>query len=313
VAVTLTVSTSATTPVGTWPLSINAVTPGESAKTQTLTLLVGSAPDYTLSIANPSLTSSVNVPATFNGTLTAMNGYASAVALNCSPNAPPSCVVNPASALPSNTGIAFTATVSSPVSQAYNFSIVGVGSDVSTTTHSFPVSFNVLPSQSFDFTLSASPSSKSIAVGQSAIYSLDISPTTGVFPSNVGLSCSNLPPLTTCGFNPTQISSGSGDSVVTVTMSTTAPVPHIKYGMVGLFFPLLAAGLVGTPLRRRMFGAVIMLTLTFSVICCGGGLQGNGGGGGGNPGTPPGTYTVTLTATSSQVTHSTPVTLTVTQ
>jgi len=61
---------------------------------------------------------------------------------------------------------------------------------------------------------------------------------------------------------------------------------------------------------RTLNGAV---TLPFLVLfmSCGGGLQG-GGGGNGSPGTPPGTYAITITATSSNVTHSTPTPLSLT-
>jgi hypothetical protein len=52
------------------------------------------------------------------------------------------------------------------------------------------------------------------------------------------------------------------------------------------------------------------------VLCvsCGGGLQGNGttgGGGNGNPGTPLGTYNITVTATCGQVMHKAQASLTV--
>jgi hypothetical protein len=59
-----------------------------------------------------------------------------------------------------------------------------------------------------------------------------------------------------------------------------------------------------------------MLALVFSlaIVClsCGSGLQGNGGGSSGNPGTPPGTYNITVTATTGTITHSTTLALAVT-
>lgn len=67
--------------------------------------------------------------------------------------------------------------------------------------------------------------------------------------------------------------------------------------------------------RREKLKRLLMLScLALTTISCGGGLQGNNGSGGGsgNPGTKPGDYPITITATCGTVTHSAPVTLTVT-
>lgn len=325
VPMNLTVSTSGNTPLGTSQITIIASSAGSPDRTQPLTLTVGAAPDYSLTISNPSLTSNVNTPAVFNGTLTSINSYASPVHLSCGSGAPPSCVISPTSPAPSNSGALFTVTVSSAISQAYSFNINGVGTDPAAITHSAAVNFTALPVQTFDFTLSATPPSVTVSAGkQLALYSLDVSPNSGAFPSGVTFSCSKLPALTTCTFNPTQVSSGSGDSVVTLTVSTTAAIPAVAKaaGLLAMTLPLV--GIFW--LRHRPRGTKSLLSrdvriiavagIFFSVLTwasCGGGLQGGGGGGGsGSPGTPPGTYTITLTANSGAVTHSTPVTLVVT-
>jgi hypothetical protein len=64
--------------------------------------------------------------------------------------------------------------------------------------------------------------------------------------------------------------------------------------------------------RRRKITRVLLLVMVGWGIACGGGLQGNGGGGTGNPGTKPGLYDVTITATCGTVAHTTAVTLTIT-
>ena len=318
VAVTMTIATTTATPAGTFPIAISAAASGEPAKTQAITLLVNSSPDYSVSIANPSLSAAVNTPATFNGTLTAVNGYNSSVALSCGTGAPPTCTANPASVTPSAAGTPFTVTVSSSTSQSYNFNIVGAGNDSASTTHSAPVAFTATPSQSFDFTMGITPATASVPAGQPSNFSLDVNPTTGSFPANVSLSCSKLPALTTCTFNPAQVGSGSQDSVVAFTIGTTAPVAASVIG----FGPsiLALAGLVFTSRRKsrsktkRSTLITFILWLLVSALSCGGGLQGNGSGGGsGSPGTPPGTYTITVTATCGSVTHSAQVSLTVTQ
>jgi hypothetical protein len=120
-----------------------------------------------------------------------------------------------------------------------------------------------------------------------------------------------LPALSRCAFNPVQVASGSGSSAVTVSVSTTAPTSRTAGLLLGL---PLAALLFAKPQRHRLSRLLVCLCFVGAIASCGGGLQGNGStGGGGSPGTKPGSYTVTLTASSGTVTHSTNVTLTVSQ
>jgi hypothetical protein len=317
-SVNLQIATTPSTPLGTSPITITATTPG-AAKTQRLTLIVSDSPDYNLHIANSSLTTSVNLSAQFNGTLTSLNGYSSAVTLSCGPGAPPTCTVNPATAVPSSAGTSFVVTVSSNISQAYSFNITGIGSDPTAITHSQAVTFTAMPSQNFDFTMGITPASASVPVGQPTIFTLNVNPTTGSFPNNVSFVCSKLPALTTCGFNPTQVGSGSENSDVTFTLATTAPVPAFRTSTLATFvFAFPIAGLMclkRSKLRneiRRCALAILPFILILGLLSCGGGLQGNGGGGSGSPGTPPGTYTITVTATCGSVTHTAQVSLTVT-
>ena len=318
VSVGLSISTSSSTALGTFPISISATTAGAPAKTQTLSLKVGTSPDYVLNISNSSITTTVNASAQFNGSLTAVNGYASAVALSCGTGAPPTCTVNPANVTPTNAGTPFNVAVSSNVSQSYNFNVVGVGTDAAAITHSAAVTFTATPSQTFDFTMGITPGSASEPAGQPAIFSLDVSPASGSFPSNVSFSCSKLPALTTCGFSPPQVGSGSENSAVTFTLSTTAAIPASTASILALTFSVFPlAGLILLQRKmlrgeiRRHSQVILLAVLALGTLSCGGGLQGSGGGSG-SPGTPAGTYTITVTATCGSVAHTAQVSLTVT-
>jgi hypothetical protein len=319
ISINLQIVTALSTAFGTFPITITATTPGTPAKTQSLTLTVSASPDYNLAISNSSLTASVDSSAQFNGTLTSLNGYSSAVALSCGPGAPPTCTVNPASVVPSSAGMPFAVTVSSNISQSYSFNVTGVGTDPAAITDSAAVTFTAMPSQHFDFTMAITPGSASLPVGQPAIFALNVTPIIGSFPSRVSFSCSKLPALTTCDFNPTQVGAGSENSTVTFTLATTAPVPASRTSILATFFSAVPfAGLMclkrrksPAELRQTMLGGFLLL-LSLGLLSCGGGLQGNGGGGSGSPGTPPGTYAITVTATCGSVTHTTQIWLTVT-
>ena len=126
-------------------------------------------------------------------------------------------------------------------------------------------------------------------------------------------SCSGLPKESTCSFSPASLT-GTGSTNFTVT--TTAPQQTARRSSVawavGLSLPLSCVLLIS--LRRRgscVFLLVFLLALlTLLPSCGGGGGSGTGGGGGGggggttDPGTPTGSYTVTLTATSGSLSHS---------
>jgi trimeric autotransporter adhesin len=137
------------------------------------------------------------------------------------------------------------------------------------------------------------------------------------FNGTVSFSCSGLPSESTCVFNPATLSS-TGSTTLTVT--TTAKSAALNPGLRGEGWPL-ALAILGTPFaalfllpsaerrRVRMLGALVLLGLCMS--CGGSGSGGGGGGGGGNAGTPAGTYSVTLTATSGSLSHTTTFTLVV--
>jgi len=256
----------------------------------------------------------VNTTATFPGTVVAVSGYNSDVNLSCGTGAPPTCTVSPGSLTPTSTGAPFNITVSSAVAQTYSFNLSAVGTDPAAIAHSIPLSFTATLNTAFDFSISATPSSIAIAQGKTALFSATVNPNTGAFPNDVSFACSGLPAKSSCSFNPAGgVPSGSGSSVVTISLVTTAPSSSAA---VLLTFPLLATVLVPLTGRgRRKLLRLLLVSIAFASLACGGGLQGNGGGGGGggSSGTTPGNYIVTITGTCGTVAHSTAVTLTVTQ
>jgi len=130
------------------------------------------------------------------------------------------------------------------------------------------------------------------------------------FTTAVGFTCSGLPAEATCSSTPI---AGSGPNTpvnVNITVTTTAPhltmlqPNHRRYYLATFFsggLPLAGILLLATPRRGRSAAllGLMVLALLVTLPACGGG-SGSGGGGGGqqhqDPGTPAGTYTVTLIA-----------------
>ena len=122
-------------------------------------------------------------------------------------------------------------------------------------------------------------------------------------------SCTALPAGAHCSFSPASVT-GTGSTTLTVT--TTAPSAAAKRaGLAGFNWWMTGTGtmafgvvLLGGTAKKRwtsLLGLAVFVLLLFLPACGGG----SSGGGGGNPGTPIGSYNVTVTATSGSLSHNT--------
>jgi hypothetical protein len=206
---------------------------------------------------------------------------------------------------------------SPPLSGQYTLSATYSGDSNYSSSSTQPTIVNILA----DYTLTASSNLITITnPGGTGNLTLTIMPLDG-FNGTVNFSCLGLPSVSSCHFNPASVS-GGGSTMMSI--STTAPTALLMPGgpsnsmdrwagsagvtLVGMF---LLAGLTW----RRRWGKLLSFAV-FTFV-----LYGAGCGGGGsnpppppparNPGTSPGTYAVTVTATSGALTHSVSLTLNV--
>ena len=170
-----------------------------------------------------------------------------------------------------------------------------------------------------DFTISVSPTSRTVTPGQSATYTITVSPQGSSFDTAIAFSCS-LPSTITladCALSPTPVTPGTSPATSTLTVTTTAasgtaPRESSRPPQGPLQLPLYAFWLVVSALavllsrRQRRFGfSLCGLCLVCFLIGCGGGQTPTQP----RPGTPPGTYTITVKGTSDSLQHSTTATL----
>jgi hypothetical protein len=107
------------------------------------------APDFQIAVSNPSLTVFQGRTATFDGTLTAMNGYTNSIALSCvAEGSPPLPVPSPCvpTSVPSTWAPVATFSLSPDTNTIgdYKFDVQGAGSDANSTTHEAAVVLNVI-------------------------------------------------------------------------------------------------------------------------------------------------------------------------
>lgn len=174
-----------------------------------------------------------------------------------------------------------------------------------------------------NFSVGASPSSASVSPGRSATYTVSVNPQYGAFTNVVSLACSNLPSRSACSFSPRSVTPGASGATSNLTISTTAPSASFKdpFGpppLYGLWIGLMALSLIALAGIRRfartraraLYVSAGLLGLFLALLAaCGGG--GGGGGGPTNPGTPTGTYTITIAGTAGSLQNSASITLTV--
>jgi hypothetical protein len=163
------------------------------------------------------------------------------------------------------------------------------------------------------FTVSASPASLSVTPGQTGTTTLSVTPAGG-FAQAVSFACSGLPSEASCTFAPATVTPGASAVTTTLTITTTAPQASAERsriyhsGIPGLLAlgSLLLFAMPGTKRAAgwgRWFVLVIALAVGGGFVGCGGGGSSSGSGGSTttNPGTPAGTSSVTVTATSGSI------------
>jgi len=122
-------------------------------------------------------------------------------------------------------------------------------------------------------------------------------------------SCSGLPRESSCSFNPASLT-GSGST--TLTIRTTAPRSASLEGggcwTTSFGATLAAIFMLSGGSRRREWGrlfSLLAVSCLITIASCGGSSKS----GGGDAGTPPGSSTVTVTASSGTLTHTATITL----
>jgi hypothetical protein len=172
------------------------------------------SPNYTNVISNSPQTVFPAQTATFNGALTAKNGYSSAVNLSCTGSAPSTCTLQPKQETPSAT---YTLTAGGGVGD-YSFNAHAVGTDGNAITRDASVTLHVV-----DFSLTApNPNSLSVAQGGTSGASTFQVTALGSFAGTVTLSCpAGLPSGAACLFSPSSSVNPTASSPVTVTLTVT--------------------------------------------------------------------------------------------
>jgi uncharacterized repeat protein (TIGR01451 family) len=301
-------------------LCITCVTPvisstGSSATTET-TVSAGSPVTitYTLSNNGPDVATGVVVTGTVPTGVTFNSASAGSGTCSTQSGLTVICQI-PTLQAGSTSSVVFTVTPTTPGTYEATATVTSAN-DTDTTHNTAPASFTAT-----GFAVAIAPAAQTVAAGQSAQYTVVVSPTQGVFGANVSLTCSALPTGASCNFTTATITlnggAGSASTVLNLTTSAqptpTAALPwHGPLYAFWLMVPGMAWLGLGTRKRRRksllrLIGLSTFLALVLLLPACHSAKT--------QPtvaGTPSGTYPLTVTATSGSLTETAPFSVTVT-
>jgi hypothetical protein len=182
-----------------------------------------------------------------------------------------------------------------------------------------------------DFSVASTTGTQAVAAGGTANYTLNFTAITDKSVNPTTFSCQNLPANSACAFNPPSLPADSGNTPFGLGISTTARPTAASVGSGGGFglplgvlpaavlalLAMIAMSLASYSKRApglapsRVAALGLLVLMVGYIAGCGAVGTGFPAGGGGVPGTPAGTYTVTVVATSGTLQRTTTVSLTV--
>jgi len=246
-------------------------------------------------------------------TATPLNGFSGTVTYTCTAGLPSGATCTFTSIDQTSSSIVIQTSASMAGVHAATVIVTGTSGALSSST---AVSLDVT-STNESFTLALASGNPQVTQGASANVTIALTGANG-FSSPVTYTCTDPATQSTC----TGPASATAATSVSFMVTTAAPTVAAKQSSTRIFYALLLPGMLGIlfviPSRKRSFHAMRLLALiavlgvsTMWLASCGG-----GSGGSTNGGTPPGTYTITVSGTTggaNPITAQTTFTLTVVQ
>jgi hypothetical protein len=212
---TLTVATASNTPTGTFTLTTTG-SGGSLTHAVTVTLVVNAPADYSLSVSPGTVTVAAGSQGSYTVSISRVGGFTGGVQFITSTlpaGATASFSPNPST---SNSSVLAITTTTTTTPGTYPFTVTGTSG---TLSHTASATLVVTTAAAGNYTLSATPSSRSINQGTRTTYTVNI--TRSGFTGSVTLSISGLPSGAAATFKPNKTTGNS--STMSVTTSSTTP------------------------------------------------------------------------------------------
>jgi pseudomonalisin len=212
---TFNITTSLSTPVGTYPLTISA-SDGVSTQTASVTLVVNSAADFSLTISPSSQSVIAGQNIGYGVTVNGVNGFTAPVSLSISGlPAGATATFNPSTVSGSGLSSLSIVTAANTPGGSYTLTVTGTSGAL---VHNATTTLIVLAP---DFSLSASPTSQEIIVGQNTSFAITQTALNN-YQGTVSFTVSGLPSGATPTFSPASLTA-SGSTTLSITTSASTP------------------------------------------------------------------------------------------
>jgi hypothetical protein len=185
------------------------------------------------------------------------------------------------------------------------------GGDTNFNVSSAVSATNAVTVNALDFTITTNNNSVTVTSGTAAVFTYQLTPTTGAYPGTVSFSVAGVPASATTTFTPATIAAGGGAQSVQLSIATgtlnsrnIVPTSGAPIFLALLLLPLSVSRRFKA--TRAGLGRLLMLVIVLvsgAVVATA--ISGCG------TGTPPRYYSVIVTATSGTVSHSATSTLAV--
>lgn len=224
---TMTVATTAATTIGSSQITVSGVSGTITRTAAPVTLNVNPAGDFSVASDGISRTvkpgSLVNFPLTVNF----QNGFTGTVTLAATGlPAGTTAVISPSSVTTSGTALLTVTTAATTPAGSYTLTITGTGGNKTHTTGA-----TVVIDTGADFSLAASPSTQSVAAGNSTSYTITATATRN-FAGHITFSVSGMPAGATVSFSPATLD-GAGTVLMTITTAISTPVGSSQITVTG--------------------------------------------------------------------------------
>jgi hypothetical protein len=212
-----------------------------------------------------------------------------------------------------NSTASYSTTLTPGVTHTLTASYTGDTNFLSSASPATGTSVTVSP-QDFAFSGTGSPATQTVMAGQATSFTYNLAPTSGSssYPGAVSLTVSGCPTGSTCTLSPTSFAADAGAQTVTLAVQTAAVTAHSRESHTPWSLALLLLPLAGARRLRRSSQRLQKLSLAAVFLFAGAALAGlTGCGGSANPPPQPQNYSITVTAASGAVQHTSTVTLNV--